>query len=65
MTRAIVSGFLAMLVLAAPLAVRAQDERQFNAKTFTLANGLEVVVIENHRAPIVTQMVWYKVGAAD
>ena len=33
--------------------------------TFTLRNGLEVVVIEDHRAPAVTQMVWYKVGAAD
>ncbi len=32
---------------------------------FTLANGLEVVVIPDHRAPIVTHMVWYKVGAAD
>jgi zinc protease len=32
---------------------------------FTLDNGLEVVVIEDHRAPVVTQMVWYRVGAAD
>jgi zinc protease len=32
---------------------------------FKLANGLEVVVIEDHRAPVVTHMVWYKVGAAD
>lgn len=32
---------------------------------FTLPNGLQVVVIEDHRAPVVTQMVWYKVGAAD
>jgi len=30
-----------------------------------LENGLQVVVIEDHRAPIVTHMVWYKVGAAD
>lgn len=37
----------------------------FDAETFTLPNGLQVVVIPNHRAPIVTQMVWYKVGAAD
>jgi zinc protease len=37
----------------------------FDAETFTLANGLQVVVIPNHRAPIVTQMVWYKTGAAD
>src|SRR6185312_10725649 len=32
---------------------------------FTLANGLELVVIPDHRAPVVTHMVWYKVGAAD
>ena len=33
--------------------------------TFTLNNGLDVVVIEDHRAPAVTQMVWYRIGAAD
>ena len=33
--------------------------------TFTLPNGLQVVVIEDHRTPVVTQMVWYKVGSAD
>jgi len=32
---------------------------------FTLANGLRVVVIPDHRAPVVTHMVWYKAGAAD
>jgi zinc protease len=32
---------------------------------FTLANGLDVVVIPDHRAPIVTHMVWYKAGSAD
>jgi len=33
---------------------------------FTLANGLEVVVIpDRRRAPVVTHMIWYKVGAAD
>jgi zinc protease len=37
----------------------------FNPETFTLDNGLQVVVIPNHRAPVVTHMVWYKVGAAD
>jgi zinc protease len=39
--------------------------KQFEAESFTLANGLQVVVLPNHRAPIVTQMIWYKVGAAD
>jgi zinc protease len=33
--------------------------------TFTLANGLNVVVIPDHRTPVVTQMIWYKVGSAD
>jgi len=33
--------------------------------TFTLGNGMNVVVIEDHRAPVVTQMVWYRAGSAD
>jgi len=33
--------------------------------TFTIANGLQVVVIPDHRTPTVTQMIWYKVGSAD
>jgi len=32
---------------------------------YTLENGMKVVVIPDHRAPVVTHMVWYKVGAAD
>ncbi len=32
---------------------------------FTLANGLEAVIIPDHRAPVVTHMVWYKCGSAD
>lgn len=41
------------------------ETKTFNAEQFTLANGMEVVVIPNHRAPVVTHMIWYKVGAAD
>jgi len=37
----------------------------FGAESFTLDNGMEVVVIPDHRAPVVTQMVWYRVGSAD
>ena len=33
--------------------------------SFQLENGLDVVVIEDHRAPVVTQMVWYRAGSAD
>ncbi|MFN3723060.1 MAG: M16 family metallopeptidase [Paracoccaceae bacterium] len=50
---------LALWLLAAT-PVLAED-----VTTFRLDNGLEVVVIEDHRAPVVTQMVWYRTGAAD
>jgi zinc protease len=33
-------------------------------KSFTLSNGLKVLVVENHRAPVVVSQVWYKVGAS-
>jgi zinc protease len=32
---------------------------------YTLGNGLQLLVIPDHRAPVVTQIIWYKVGAAD
>jgi zinc protease len=43
----------------------AAQAQRFGAETFNLSNGLQVIVIPNHRAPAITQMVWYKVGAAD
>jgi zinc protease len=46
------------LSLSTPLAAQEVTD-------FTLDNGLQVVVIEDHRAPAVVQMLWYKVGAAD
>jgi zinc protease len=33
--------------------------------SFTLQNGMQVVVIPDHRTPVVTHMIWYKVGSAD
>ena len=36
-----------------------------NVSTFTLENGLEAVVIEDNRAPVVVHMLWYRAGAAD
>lgn len=37
----------------------------FEPESFTLENGMQVVVVTNHRVPVVTHMVWYKVGAMD
>ena len=33
--------------------------------SFTLDNGMEIVVLEDHRAPVVVHMVWYRAGSAD
>src|SRR5687768_4343469 len=53
---------LSMLAfLQTTLAVRAETR----ASELTLANGMQVVIIPDHRAPVVTHMVWYRVGAAD
>jgi zinc protease len=58
-----------IFIAGATLAQQAKPQTQPQAKPdighFTLANGLEVVVIPDRRAPVVTHMVWYKVGAAD
>jgi zinc protease len=56
---------LAAAALLAGIAASPAMAEVFNPATFTLANGLQVVVVENHRAPVATHMVWYKVGAAD
>jgi zinc protease len=59
------SGYLgpgACLALAMTAALPAVAEP---VTTFTLDNGLNVVVIEDHRAPVIVQMIWYRVGAAD
>ncbi|TPF74650.1 insulinase family protein [Brucella gallinifaecis] len=43
-----------------PVITKSED-----VSSFTLENGLKVVVIPDHRAPVVTQMIWYHVGSAD
>lgn len=56
------ASLIALPALSGTLA--AQDVSD-QVTTFTLDNGMEVVVVEDHRAPVVQQMVWYKAGAAD
>ena len=51
----------AMFCLAAALPAVAKEQ----VSSFTLDNGMDVVVIEDHRAPVVVHMVWYRAGAAD
>ena len=56
------------LPLSLPLTLPAQaatEEGEWAPEIFELSNGMEVVVLPDHRAPVVTHMVWYRVGAAD
>jgi zinc protease len=55
------AAFVSFL-LPASFVVAAQTEAVTH---FTLDNGMEVVVIEDHRSPSVQQMVWYRAGSAD
>ncbi|MER9680441.1 insulinase family protein [Mesorhizobium sp. M0184] len=52
------------LVMAAP-ALADNNPDDGVVTDFLLDNGMEIVVIPDHRAPIVTHMVWYKIGSAD
>ncbi len=55
-------ALVASLGLAAPAAALDWQEA---VTTFTLDNGMDVVVVEDHRAPVVQHMVWYRAGSAD
>jgi zinc protease len=60
------AAFCAGLSLSMALFATAPAEAElFEAETFTLKNGMEVVVLPRHLAPVVFQVVVYKVGAAD
>lgn len=52
-------------VFLALFAALSLPARAAEVTTHTLDNGMEIVVLEDHRAPVVVHMVWYKVGAAD
>ena len=54
-----------LLALLPLLLLAALPARAAEVTSFTLDNGMDVVVIEDHRAPVAVHMVWYRVGAAD
>ena len=56
---------LALVLSAAAPALADVPGKEWSVSSFSLDNGMQVVVIPDHRAPIVTHMVWYKVGSAD
>lgn len=54
-----------LLILAVMLTCADARAKLFNAQSFVLDNGLEVIVVPNRRAPIVKQMLWYKNGSVE
>jgi zinc protease len=56
---------LAAMLFLSSAAMAAAQESGPKVSHYTLKNGLELVVVPDRRAPVVTHMIWYKVGAAD
>jgi zinc protease len=68
MTPSISTGFRAIALAAVAAIVLSPSPllaKVFSPDSFTLDNGMQVVVVSNHRAPVVTHMVWYRAGAMD
>lgn len=59
------SGLFAALIAAFFFTTASAQAEQPKAFQFALQNGMQVVVIPDHRAPVVTQMLWFRVGADD
>jgi zinc protease len=58
-------AFLSTVMLSGSGALAQTTVTSERPASFSLANGLQVIVIPDHRTPVVTQMIWYKVGSAD
>ena len=63
--KAFLAGGLAAASLGTGLAFADTSGAEWSPTTFELDNGMDVVVLPDNRAPVVTHMVWYKVGAVD
>ena len=57
--RFVMACLIMVLAVARPVWANGQ------VTTFELDNGMQIVVVEDHRAPVVVHMVWYRAGSAD
>ena len=55
---------LVAFLLVLLFSFESNSKKIFNAKSTTLNNGLRLVVVENSRAPVVAQMIWYNFGSS-
>ncbi|HRD76850.1 MAG TPA: pitrilysin family protein [Hyphomicrobiaceae bacterium] len=58
-------GLVFLMTLLATLTGPGSAWSQVKATEMRLANGMQIIVIPDNRAPVVTHMVWYRVGRAD
>ncbi|HDP90394.1 MAG TPA: insulinase family protein [Thioalkalivibrio sp.] len=64
-TKALLAVLLALSLLVPLLSAAGETGRSIeDTHEFILKNGMKVVVKEDHRAPVVVQQVWYKVGSS-
>jgi zinc protease len=63
--RSTLFSFSLYLVLSCSAAFAAPEAGQANTHEFQLSNGLKLIVREDHRAPTVAHMVWYRAGSID
>src|SRR6266699_3307393 len=61
----LLAAFISTVTLSGSGAVAQTTVTSERPASFTLDNGLQVVVIPDHRTPVVTEMIWYRVGSAD
>src|SRR6185503_4119910 len=61
----VVAALISTFAFSAGSAVAQTTVTSERPASFTLDNGLQVLVIPDHRTPVVTEMIWYKVGSAD
>jgi zinc protease len=54
-----------MTAFTAPVRAAQDVDAREAVTTFSLENGMQVVVVEDHRAPVLQHMVWYRAGSAD
>src|SRR5689334_12934876 len=58
-------SLLLLFVLATQAHTARADEPKIAYQKFDLPNGLKVYVIEDHKAPIVYEVLWFNVGSKD
>jgi zinc protease len=65
--RRLIHALAAAALLTAPAFAQQSPKpaETWKPETFELANGMKAVVLPDHRAPVVTHMLWFRVGAAD